>query len=493
MKRIFAGAFTFLFGVSAFALSLTGSWEARVDVLPALELGHISFTIGVTNRELTICTTSVFEGDEGFTEERFGITGQLGLFSLAGEALIAPGVVVLKSTPYTATGDPVAPPLSPPEVEWKILGPIYRSSYLRLGAAFLGADFSLKIEHFLEHVLEFSFGDFGQTWSTDCPSNSRYLIASRDREIDVPRVVISYYADAAKTTLIRREAVEGPFEVLPDLSDYTPAAKTYLQNIAAARATELGAAAFEVPPPTTSELVFKLWVPYYMRYTFTTCAPPFRAEAVFDDVGTGIQFVEATLSLEGISPCCGIGIGAELSFTKCRGFEYLEIRLQDALRVCCGLDFDVTLRFTTTHNTISLEFEGLTWKPCVKIYAEPEFIDEYTIGGLNIYGFEICCDLGDRSYAKIVTAFNVFALEDILEEDIFQGDEFQYLEVGVCGEACCGQVYQFKGFIFFQESGSFMGITRVGAELTFSLFRGFTFGFRWDTSPLFSFTWTLSF
>ena len=87
----------------------------------------------------------------------------------------------------------------------------------------------------------------------------------------------------------------------------------------------------------------------------------------------------------------------------------------------------------------------------------------------------------------------MFALEDILEEDIFQGDEFQYLEVGVCGEACCGQVYQFKGFIFFQESGSFMGITRVGAELTFSLFRGFTFGFKWDTSPLFSFTWTLSF
>ncbi len=493
MRRIFSGAFALLLGGSTFALSLTGSWEARVDVLPSLELSYISFTIGVTNREFTLYTTSVFEWDEGFTEEHFGLFGQLGPFSLAGEALIAPGDVVLKSTPYTAAGDPAAPPLDPPAVEWKILGPIYRSAYLRFGIALFGVDFSFKIEHFLEHVLEFPYGDFSQTWSSTCPSNSRYLIASRDREIDVPRVIISYYADAAKTTLIRREAVEGPFEVLPDLSDYTPTAKTYLQNRAAARAAELGAAAFEIPAPTTSELVFKLWVPYYMRYTFATHAPPFRAEAVFDDVGTGIQFVEATLSLEEISPCCGIGIGAKLSFTKCRGFEYLEIRLKDALRVCCGLDFDVTLRFTPTHKTVSLEFDGFTWKPCVKIYAEPEFIDDYTIGGLNIYGFEICCDLGDCSYAKIVTAFDVFALEEILGEDIFQGDEFQYLEVGVCGEACCGQVYQFKGFIFFQESGSFMGITRVGAELAFPLFRGFSFGFRWDTSPLFSFTWTLSF
>lgn len=493
MRKILLAALITLFSFSSWALSLTGSWEACVDVLPSLELSHISFTVGITNREFTVYTTSVFEGEKGFTEERFGLVGQLGPLSMAGEALIAPGDVVLKSTPYTATGDPANPPTDPPAAEWTILGPIYRSSYLRLGISLFGVDFSFRIEHFLEHVLELSYADFGENWSTSCPSNFRYLAASRDREVDVPRVVISYYADVAKTALIRREAVEGPFEVLPDLSDYTSAAKTYLQKLAAARAVELGAAAYDVPAPASSDLVFKLWVPYYMRYTFATHAPPFRAEAVFDDVGTGIQFVEATLSLEKVSPCCGIGIGAELSFTKCRGFEYLEIRLEDALRICCGLDFDVSLRFTPTHKTVSLDFDGLVWNPCVKIYVEPEFIDDYTIGALDIYGFEICCDFGDCSYAKIVTAFDVFALEEILEEDIFQGDEHQYLEVGACGQACCGQVYQFKGFIFLQESGSFMGISRVGAELAFPFFRSVTFGFRWDTSPLFSFTWSLSF
>jgi hypothetical protein len=412
---------------------------------------------------------------------------------LGGEALISPVDVVLKSTPYTAAGAPAEPPTNPPDVEWKILGPIYRSSFLEAGVSLLGVDFSFRVDHFLETILQFSYRDFGQSWSTTCPSNSRYLIVARDREIDVPQVVVSFYADPSKTQLIRRETVEGPFEVLPDLSDYTAAARTYLQNWAAARASELGAAAYDIPNPEQKDLVFKLWVPYYMRYTFTTYAPPFRAEAIFDDVGTGIQFTEAKLTLEELSLCCGIRAGAELSFTKCRGFEYLEIRLMDALKFCCGLDFDVTLRFTQNHKAVSLEFDGITWKPCVKIYAEPELIDGFTIGGLSVYGFEICCDFGDCSYAKVVTAFDVYALEEILGQDIFKDDEFQYLEVGVCGRACCGEIYQFKGFIYFQESGSFMGITRVGAELSVPLFPGFSFGFAWDTSPYFSFSWSLSF
>ena len=475
------------------ATRLTGSWEAHVDVIPDIELSYVKFTLGITTQDITLSTTSVFDGARGFTEERLGLEGHVGPLSLAGEALISPIDVVLKSTPYTIAGDPANPPADPPAVEWKILGPIYRWAYLRFGISLAGADFSFKIEHFLEHVLEFSYGDFGQSWSATCSPNLRYLLVSRDREVDVPRVTISYYVDAAKTVLLKREMVEGPFEVLPDLSDYTPAARTYLENLATARATELGAAAFDIPLPQTDDLVFKLWVPHYMRYTFTAEYPPFKASFMFDDVSTGIQFVRATVSLDDFQPCCGIGVSAELSFTKCRGFEYLKITLEDALKFCCGLDFDITIHFTPTHKTVSLDFDGVLWKPCVKVYVEPAFADGFTITGLYIYGFELRCEFGDCSYAKFLTAFDVAALEEILGEDIFQGDEYEYLEVGVCGQACCGGRYQFKGFIFFQESGSFMGITRVGAELTFPLFPGFTFGFKWDTSPLFSFTWRLSF
>lgn len=493
MRKILLGAFILFCGVSGLSMRLTGSWEAHVDILPSIELSYISFTTGITNRDFTFYTTSVFEGERGFTEERFGLRGRWGPFFLAGEALISPTEAILKSTPYTATGGPADPPADPPAVEWKILGPIYRSSFLQLELSLLGVDFSFKVEHFLEHILEFSHNDFGADWSTSCYSNSRFLLVARDREVDVPRVVISYYLDAAKTILLKREAVEGPFEVLPDLSDYTPAARTYLQNLAAARAAELGAAAYEIPLPDVQDLAFKLWVPYYMKYTFATYSPPLRLEAVFDDVGTGIQFAEASITLEDVSPCCGMRVQAELTISKCWGFESLEITLKDAFLSCCGLDFDITVRFTPTHKFVSLDFDGIVWKPCIKIYAEPELIDDYTIGGLNIYGFEICCDFGECSYAKVVTAFDVFALEEALGEDIFEDDEYQYLEVGICGPACCGGFYQFKGFIFFQESGSFMGITRVGAELSFPLFSNFTFGFKWDTSPYFSFTWSLSY
>lgn len=491
--RILLGALLFSVGLSAFPMRLTGSWEARLGVLPSLELEHVSFTVGITNGGLTLYSASVFQGEKGFIEERFGLEGRLGPLSLAGEALISPTEVILKATPYTAAGDPADPPADPPAVEWKILGPIYRSSRLRLGLSLFGVEFSFGVEHFLEHVLRFSYGDFGQTWSTSCPSNSRYLSVARDREVDVRRAVISYYADPAGTVLLRREAVEGPFEVLPDLSDYTPAARTYLEDLAAARAAELGAAAYEIPLPAPEDLVFKLWVPYYMRYTLSTYAPPLRMEAAFDDVGTGIQFVDASISLEGVSPCCGIRLGAELSFSKCRGFESLEVTLEDALLLCCGLDFDVTVRFTPTHKAVSLEFDGIAWNPCVRIYAEPELVDDHTIGGLRIYGFEICCDLGECSYIRAVTAFDVFALEEALGRDIFEGGENQYLEVGVCGLACCGGRYRFKGTVFFGGPGGFMGIARVGAELDFPLFPGFSLGFAWDTSPRFSFTWSLSF
>ncbi|MGY4706535.1 hypothetical protein ACVNPS_02105 [Candidatus Bipolaricaulota sp. J31] len=494
MRKVPVGVLiAFAISLACGATRLTGSWEAHVDVIPNIELSYIKFTLGITTQDITLSTTSVFDGDKGFTEERLGLEGHVGPFNLAGEALISPIDVVLKSTPYTIAGDPATPPTDPPAVEWKILGPIYRWAYLRFGLSFAGVDFSFKIEHFLEHVLEFSYGDFGQNWSTSCSPNIRYLLVSRDREIDVSQVTISYYADAAKTILLKRETVEGPFEVLPDLSDYTPAARTYLENLATARAVELGAAAFDIPLPQTGDLVFKLWVPHYMRYTFTAAFPPFTTSFVFDDVSTGIQFVRATVSLDDFQPCCGIGVSAELSFTKCRGFEYLDITLEDALKLCCGLDFDITIHFTSTHKTVALDFDGILWKPCVRIYAEPEFLDGFVIGGLSIYGIELYCQFDDCSYAKFLTAFDVVALEEILEEDIFQGDEYEYLEVGVCGQACCGGRYQFTGFIFFQESGSFMGITRVGAELTFPFFPGFTFGFKWDTTPLFSFTWKLSF
>jgi|GEM_PF-2074848 hypothetical protein len=494
MRKIPVGVLViFAISLACLATRLTGSWEAHVDVIPNIELSYIKFTLGIATPDITLYTSSVFNGARGFTEERLGLEGHVGPLSLLGEALISPIDVVLKTTPYTVAGDPVDPPVDPPAVEWKILGPIYRWAYLQLGISLAGVDFSFKMEHFLEHVLEFSYGDFGQSWSTACLSNLRYLLVSRDREVDIPRVTISYYADVAKTVLLKRETVEGPFEVLPDLSDYTTAARTYLENLATARAAELGAAAFDIPLPQSDDLVFKLWVPHYMRYTFTTELPPFKASFMFDDVSTGIQFVKATLSLEDFQPCCGVGVSAELSFTKCRGFEYLEITLEDALKLCCGLDFDVTIHFTPTHKTVSLDFDGVIWKPYVKIYAEPAFANGFTITGLYIYGLELRCEFGDCSYAKFLTAFDVIALEEILGEDIFQGDEFEYLEVGVCGQACCGGRYQFKGFIFFQESGSFMGITRIGAEFSFSPFPGFTFGFKWDTSPLFSFTWNLRF
>lgn len=476
----------------AIALDLTGSWEARVDVLPMPELKRVSFTMGVADPVLSLYTTSVFEGERGFVEERFGLSGEWGPFSLSAELVLSPADVILKSTPYTASGDPADPPSDPPAVEWRIAGPIYRSLSLGLSFSLFGAKLSLTVEHFMEHVLEFSHEDFGQTWSTTCPANARYLNAAREREIDASEAVILYYADPGKTLLIARETVKGPFEVLPDLSDYVPAARTYLQNLAAARAAELGAAAFEVPPPPPEKLVFRLWVPYYMRYTFAAEAPPIRARAIFDDVGTGVHFDEMTVTLGGLSPCCGIGFEAELSFSKCRGFEYFRITLNDLLKLCCGIDMDLTVKFTTDHKEVTLDFDGIVLSPGVIIYAEPELIGPYIIGGLRVYGFEIRCSFNGCTYLRSLTAFDPHKVEEIIGEDIFRDAEYELIELGICGRACCGQRYRFRGYSLFGGPG-FMGIARVGAELAAPLFPGFEIGFSWDTSPSFSLTWKLEF
>lgn len=492
IRRTIPWVLVVLFWLPGLSLDLTGSWEAKVGILPEPRLSRVSFTMEIADPGFSLYTTSIFEGERGFVEERFGLSGKWGPFSLGTELILSPADVILKSTPYTASGDPADPPLDPPAVEWRIAGPIYRSSSLRLSLSLFGAKLSFTTGHFMEHVLEFSYEDFGQTWSTTCSSNARYLNAARDREINAPEAVILYYADPGKSLLIARETVKGPFEVLPDLSDYTWAARTYLENLAASHAPGLGAVAFEVPPPSREKLVFSLWVPYYMRYTFTAEVPHIRARAVFDDVGNGTHFDEMNIVLEGIGLCCGITAEAELSFSKCRGFEYLKITLDDLLKFCCGIDLDLTVKFTTDHKEVTLDFDGIVLSPNVIIYAEPELISPYVIGGLRIYGFEIRCHLNRCTYLRSLTAFAPYKVEEIIGEDIFRDAEYELIEIGICGRVCCGRWYRFRGYSFFGGPG-FMGVTRVGAELTASLFPGFEIGFTWDTSPSFSITWRLDF
>jgi len=493
MPRFRLWAVLAIYGLGTVALAqVHGSWSSDFTVLPNLGLDSIHITLGYTFAgSLEIYGTADFD-QTGYVKQVLGLKGHLGPLGLEGAMEFAPQDVVLKTTPYAADGEP-ASTQTPPAVIWEVPGPSYRSADLKASVCLFGADFELEIQHFFDHVLTFSYDDFGQSWSTTCYTNHKYLDVAFQREIDVPEATIVYYADAAKTTVLEEESVEGPFEVREDLSGFVPAAKTYLENHAASHAADIGAAAYEIQPPALEDLVFKLRVPTYMRYTFTTSVSPFRAVVHFDDVCTGIQFQDAVLSLVDFVPCCDIHVDADLLFNKCHGFEYLEFKLRNLLGLCCGIGLNLDIKFTADAKTVSLDFSSSFGTPCVTIYAEPIIMEGNQLLGITFYGFRIHCGFSECSYIESITALDVAALEELLDEDIFQGDEFEYVKASICGSSCCGGGYQFAISAYFQHSGSLFGLTRLGAEMEFDITSHFTVRLYSDSSPSLKIGWTFKF
>lgn len=230
-------------------------------------------------------------------------------------------------------------------------------------------------------------------------------------------------------------------------------------------------------PKATERYLWPCCPPQTQTYTLLALimhTRPVTFTARFSDCGAGISFQDVTLTFSGPSFCCGITHHIEVYFTKL-GFQYVTFTLD--LPICCGIFLESSIRYTVDSKRFSIKPKWLGGgQVCFEIYGDVLWDDTaLTINGLAIYGHRFRCEFTACSYIEFLTALDVDKVEEILkDEDLFQGNEFEYLKLGFCGPGCCGGLYTVDISFYFQPEGSLFGFTRFGARFGAPLLANFT-------------------
>ncbi len=225
-------------------------------------------------------------------------------------------------------------------------------------------------------------------------------------------------------------------------------------------------------------------IPYYwpccppqtQSYTLmlvTVLAGPVTLTTSFADCCAGITFDRFIFELKGASFCCGLKHNAVLEFNKL-GFTYITFSIE--IPLCCGISLEISIKFTVTSKTVSVKpkWVGLG-QACFEVYGDVVWDEQnLQILGLAIYGYKLHCDFGPCTYVDFLTALDPQMVEQILEKDIFEGSEFEYLKLGFCGPGCCGGTYTLSVAVFFQPSGTLFGLSRFLMDLSAPVMSNFS-------------------
>ena len=232
-------------------------------------------------------------------------------------------------------------------------------------------------------------------------------------------------------------------------------------------------------------------------YTVSAKADPVSAQVRFKDCCTGTAFYDASISLSGISLCCGITSDATVTFTKEEGFKSLEFALKDVFPICCGISFDINVTFTTDGKTISIKPKMADiGEACFALYADLESeggenADLY-LNGLRVDGWKIRCDLAECNYIEIVSFLSPDKAPNYGYKGVFEGDEFEYAKLGFCGPGCCGGNYSVDIAVYF-GGGTLFDISRVGADMTIPVMSNFDVKVKFATPNSLDVGWTFTF
>jgi len=217
--------------------------------------------------------------------------------------------------------------------------------------------------------------------------------------------------------------------------------------------------------------------PYAPDYEWPCCQPQTESYTLFHLTGRtehmsltgwfadcclGISFKRALLTFTDLSLCCGLTHDVELSFSK-SGFDHIIVETRTLTPLFWGTTFDLMVKFTVDSKVVSLtpRFVGFP-DVCVTLFADVLWEEEeFRFRGIEIHGWKLRSELGRCSYIEFLTALDVDAVEAELEKDIFRGEEFEYVKLGVCMPGCCGDYLTFDAAVFFQPEGSLFGVTRV--------------------------------
>jgi len=533
-----------LLGLNAWGGEFSGTWETSLNLLPspALEETSLELTyMPVAGWSFT--STSTFTG-EGFTDQLFQASGALGGFQIEASLDFSAIDETLRDISYVIpdawTG--LGYDLTIFDSQWTLVGPHVKEAALDVSWEFAGISFGLGVSWQGNHTITlgadgvvgeylfyldippYELGD--DTWilqpDPDLPPRlqgvagncySKYFLTYSHRYVGLVATKVTFEVrDGNTDELLLSHTVTGEFEVYyyddaTDTVTLTLGADTYLWQYFNNYLTTHGITfpgsyyMYYTIDPADVEVAFLF--PSYMAYTLTVDADPVSAEIVFDDVCTGIQFKEATLTLSGISLCCGVTYDAELAFNKCEGFDYLKFSINDVFPICCGISFDIAVKFTTDAKTVTLTPKlADIGEACLEVYADIESSggenSDLYLNGIRIDGWKIRCELAECNYIEFVSFLSPDRAEDYGYEDVFEGAEFEYIKLGFCGPGCCGGEYSSELGVFFDGSG-LLGSSRITADLSIPAMSNFTIemAFQASTSAAASFEldvgWTFTF
>jgi len=190
----------------------------------------------------------------------------------------------------------------------------------------------------------------------------------------------------------------------------------------------------------------------YMLYTFTLGVAPVDLDVTFKDCCTGIQFGDFTLTMKDVGLCCGITYDMKLYFTKA-GFEYVDFTIENFFQWCCGISFDLDVKFGVDYKEVTLtpKFAGI--EGCVTVWADVgDDLD------LIIYGWKVSCSFGDCGlleighWTGIEPPYKDCEYPSWYYPFLYYGDE--YIKFKFCGAGCCGGQYTVDITAWFNIGGT---------------------------------------
>ena len=520
-----------LLGLAAFGTQFSGTWDATIHLLPvpALEETSLEFSY-VPVAGWTFTSASTFTAD-GFASQLFEASGSLGAFELAASLDFSPIDVTLRDISYTIpdawTG--WGYDLLIIDGHWTIIGPSLKQGALDVSWEFAGVSFGVEVSWqgnkaitlgaggvVDEYLFYLDIPPYDMVDNTmvlqphptmpplldGIPGNcySKYF-GSYARVGLVATEVTFEVRDINTDDLLLTHTVSGEFEVYyyDDLTGtviLTFGADTYLwqyfNNYLVTNNITFPGPVYMYYTIDPADVEATFLFPSYMTYTLTMAADPFSATIVFDDVCTGIQFKEATITLTDLSLCCGITYDAELHFTKCEGFDYIKFSA-DLFELCCDISFGVDVTFGVDYKKVKPKFSWAGIEGCVTVWGDvQEKVGEVGVEGWELYGYKIFCELAECYSLEFVTAFNVSKVEDIIG-DVFKGDEFEYISIGACGPACCGGTWTLDATIYFDNAGGLFGISRFAVDTEVPIMDALTLSFSFESPDTISVGWEFTF
>lgn len=210
----------------------------------------------------------------------------------------------------------------------------------------------------------------------------------------------------------------------------------------------------------------------------------------------GFGFTYQEFSVTGLSFCPTRIFDVSIRFSAAQGFDYMRVSATNVITLFDAVELDAELTYRTESKELNITPRWVGMEACFTFFGDVGSVNN-VIGSLELHGFKLAYEYAESAEIEILAAFDVAAVEAIVG-NVFQGDENCYVSLAVQRPGCCPETTDTLGLtVFFQETGSLFGLSRVVVYANTFLGEHLEFNIEMEApvtgSPRISLGWTVSF